>query len=758
MSNPSVTAVISADDKASPVLARLVEETQRLARTAKAAFGESIGGNAYASNLRQATSAAVQHLSVLEKIHKVQSAIGATVAGVAGAKAFQMARSAVSNYIPYERDVRYQRAIQHYSNADMALLERQRINAATVYGLKPEDTLHAQQAFVTRNFSAPITEAATNQAIVLAKALNVQTAEAAKIVEGLTFGQGIHLHNPAQAAREIARSSDLAAIAAKAGAMSPEDITQFGKFGIGMSTAAGISAEQAFAAAMTLKRANVGGDESGVFMRQFSARLLAPTKQAFEAFAHMGINYADFAPQGNVSPDAIDASLRRRYGKGLSDAGKASLAAAFGDESLNVLGSREGFTAAITEAVEASGEKLSKMDQKHLVDTALRQYDLAKGSLNGGALFEAILKKATARDIQAILGDKQGGRAALLLGARDQYSEYLEKLNHGEGFAQKIAEERMQGLAAAVDRLSASIDSAEKQIVKANEGWLTPLADAGAKLAGFAAGLSEAQKQALSVSAGLASLSGLAAAGATIASVISSFTGLAASANVASAALTRMAGGSALGTAASAAGGVAAGAAGSRAASILGGASKGLGWLSLGALFGPTLWDEISKEAAGTDDAKGGGAANYRRNLARLRAMRGSEFEDLVGDEASPFDRYQPANPWKRRRGATSEYLRQLGASDDGAGSAFGWHDSIRAVGQSSGFKDVAVTGTVTGEAELHNNIQIEVKPTAYFESLVKRMEAVANMHLNGQLGTTLQGPGDNSVKPQQGPPTGAQE
>ncbi|WP_370154884.1 hypothetical protein [Bradyrhizobium ottawaense] len=287
---------------------------------------------------------------------------------------------------------------------------------------------------------------------------------------------------------------------------------------------------------------------------------------------------------------------------------------------------------------------------------------------------------------------------------------------------------------------------------------LTPLADAGAKLAGFAAGLSDAQKQALSVSAGLASLSGLAAAGATIASVISSFTGLAASANVASAALTRMAGGSALGTATSAAGGMAAGAAGSRAASILGGASKGLGWLSLGALFGPTLWDEIGKEAAGTDDAKGGGAANYRRNLARLRATRGSEYEDLVGDESSPFDRYQPANPWKRRRGATSEYLRQLGASEDMDGSRFGWQDSIRAVAQSSGFKDVAVTGTVTGEAELHNNIQIEVKPSTYFESLVTRMEAVANMHLNGQLGAGLQGPGDNSVKPMQGPPTGAQE
>lgn len=509
---------------------------------------------------------------------------------------------------------------------------------------------------------------------------------------------------------------------------------------------------------MTLKRANVGGDESGVFMRQFAARLLAPTKQAFEAFAHMGINYADYAPQGNVSPDAIDASLRRRYGKGLSEAGKARLSEAFGDESRNVLGNREDFTTAVREAVEASGEKLSKMDQKHLVDTALRQYDLAKGSLNGGALFDAVLQRASARDIQAILGDKQGGRASLLLGARDQYAEYLEKLNHGEGFAQKIAEERMQGLAAAVDRLTASIDSAEKQMVKANDGWLTPLADAGAKLAGFAAGLSDAQKQAVSVSAGLASLSGLAAAGATIASVISSFTGLAASANVASAALTRMAGGSAVGTAATAAGGVAAGAAGSRAASGLGAASKGLGWLSLGALFGPTLWDEIGKEAAGTDDAKGGGAANHRRNLARLRASRGGEFEDLLADDSSPFDRYQPASPsWKRRRGATSEYLRQLGVSDDGSASGFGWSDSIRSVGQSNGFKDVSVNGTVTGSAELHNMIQVDVRPTSYFEGLVQRAESVANISLSGKLGKSMQGPGDNGTKPSQGAALGAQ-
>lgn len=751
MSNPSVTATISANDQASPKLRELLELTKKLDQTAKGLFRDNGGTANLANQFRQANTAAQQHLNTLEKIHKVQAAIGATVAGVVGAKAFQFAKSAVSDYIPYERDVRYQRAIQHYSISDMALLEKQRIEAATVYGLKPEDTLHAQQAFVTRNFSAPITEAATKQAIVLAKALNVKTEEAAKIVEGFTFGQGIHLHSAADASREIRRSTDLAAIASKAGAMTPEDIQQFGKFGIGMSTAAGIRAEQALAAAMTLKRANVGGDESGVFMRAISARLLAPTKQAFEAFAHMGINYADYAPQGAVSTDAIDASLRRRYGKGLSDAGKTSLNTALSDESRNVLGSREDFSAAVREAVEASGEKLSKMDQKHLVDTALRQYDLSKGSLRGGELFDAILQKATARDMQALVGDKQGGRAVMLLNALGQYQEYLEKLNHGDGFAQNIANERMQGLAAAADRLTASLDAAEKQMVKANEGWLTPLAEAGARLAGFTAGLSDAQKQAISVAAGLASLSGLTAAGATIVSVLSSFTGLAASANVASAALTRMAGGSAVGAAATAAGGVAAG---SRVAAGLGLASKAFGLTAIVAGTIPLVYGLTNDETQGVtrDHTRAARAREAIRADAQARMVRelerggGAEFEDLLTG-SSPFDQYQPT-AWPKRRGATSDYLRQLGASDDGTSSRSGWQDSIQPIGKSEGFKDVSVQGTVSGEAELHVNISGEVRPTSYLEGIIQRAEAVGRVNLNGQLGTSMQGPGDNSTKP----------
>jgi hypothetical protein len=664
--------------------------------------------------------------------------------------------------------------------------------------------LHAQQAFVTRNFNAQITEAGTKQAIILSKALAVPAEQAAKIVEGLTFGQGIHLHNAADARREIARSTDVAAIAAKSGSMTPEDISQFAKFGIGMSTAAGIKADQAFAAAMTLRRANVGGDESGVFMRQLSARLLAPTKQAFEAFAHMGIDYSQYATQGNVSPDAIDASLRRRYGKGLGEAGKASLSEAFNDESRNVLGKREDFAAAVREAVEKSGEKLSRTDEKHLVDTALRQYDLAKGGLQGGKLFDDILSKATPKDLQALVGDKQGGRAVLLLNALDQYREYLEKLGHGDGYAEKIANERMEGLAAAVDRLTASMDTASKQIVAANDGWLTPLANAAGKVVASFTSLSNETKQALSLTAGVASVAGLSTAAVTVLRVINSMGSLATSANLAAVSLDKIAARGLTGApgivpgAAPAAEGAARARAGvaeraaplaSRAAPIALTAasvvSKAAWWATVGMMAFDGM--NLVSGAVPNPDAD----ANYgkwkaehgddaKQRYAALTGLTNAWTQTSAPGATATGQRIAPergqSDPWERRDGVR-QYLRELGVVDDAPVSRDGWQDSakvnIKQVdgatkwGDGTPTRDIAiatprdsnvtVTGTVAGSAELHANIELHLQPSSYFEGVVRRAEAVANIGMTGKLGIGMQGPGENGVKPSMPPPIGGQ-
>ena len=409
--------------------------------------------------------------------------------------------------------------------------------------------------------------------------------------------------------------------------------------------------------------------------------------------------------------------MKRRYGKGLSDTGKANLSAAFDDESRNVLGNREDFTAAVREAVEAGGEKLSKMDQKHLVDTALRQYDLAKGALNGGALFDQILSKASPRDMQAIIGDKQGGRAVMLLNALDQYREYLEKLKHGDGFAENIAAQRMEGLAASVDRLAASIDVAEKQIVAANQGWLTQLSNAAGKLAATFTGLSELQKEAAGIAAGTMGIAGTAAATATILRVAAAFTGL--EAFLTGAAL--LSGGAAI--AAFVAAAVA-------ATSVLYG------------LAGDKILPDGAKHSTPAE-------------LGRRRNLFNAGLYDLV-DDSEPFDKYQPPSAPKLR-GRTADYLRTFGV-DDGQGA--GWQDSAKVgkLAAATPWDKVDVSGTVSGTAEIHQNITVEVRPSAYLESIVKQAQAVANVGLNGQLGTGMQGPGDNSVKPNKGPIVGTQE
>jgi hypothetical protein len=165
-------------------------------------------------------------------------------------------------------------------------------------------------------------------------------------------------------------------------------------------------------------------------------------------------------------------------------------------------------------------------------------------------------------------------------------------------------------------------------------------------------------------------------------------------------------------------------------------------WTAVASVIGPELIALTGGEAAGTDDTKGGGAANYRRRMRELHAQQ-TETEDLVANDTGAFDKFQPATKsWNAPRGTTGAYLRQLNVNGEGAGGGNGWQDSTRAVD---------VTGTVTGTAELHNNIMLEVRPTAYFESLVKRAESVSNMGINGRLGTSMQGPGDNGTRPSLG-------
>ncbi|MBB4264366.1 HNH endonuclease [Bradyrhizobium sp. CIR3A] len=109
--------------------------------------------------------------------------------------------------------------------------------------------------------------------------------------------------------------------------------------------------------------------------------------------------------------------------------------------------------------------------------------------------------------------------------------------------------------------------------------------------------------------------------------------------------------------------------------------------------------------------------------------------------------------------------LGRLPSADTGMQSQ-GWQDSIIAgsTRPSQGWGDGKVStstevhGTMEGPAEMHQNITVTVEPSAYLQAAVARAEAASRIQLNGQLGTSMQGPGDNAVKSLQAPPTGSQK
>jgi hypothetical protein len=564
--------------------------------------------------------------------------------------------------------------------------------------------------------------------------------------------------SPEDAAAKTRRLNDLAATATKKSNMTFDDVQGFESYSAAAANSAGISPEQNLAMGMALRRGGIVGSEAGVFSRQFSARVMAPTRKGREMLAQHGINIDEFAAHGTISGEGLSDKLARNFGKGLSKRAIDKLNKDLEENGGDVLSSRAAYSKAVMAAVQSSGEKLSKTDQKHVTSSANEYYDFSKSGFRGGALLEKMLNSGDPMVMQGFLGDKQGDRANALLTEKDKYFEAKEHLQGSDGFSQKVADKMNEGLAAAVDKLTASFEALETGLVKANEVWLTPMVDAATKVAGVFNNLSDGAKQAIGVFAGISTL---AAGGATVyafASFLRNVNSLATSAERAAVALNAVAGEKAMpGGAPGATPGNTAGKWGRRglgAAGVAGAIFGGPG-MQTGALMGSAFGPE------GTFIGAAGGAV-YDKWPAIHDWATNDDITQGGPDDIERRRRFAlgPASWGRSDLSASRTYQRvTLGPGASSAlggaeiGKSGGWQDSVNQ-GQSSGTKEVAVTGTINGNAELHSFV--EVRPTAYFESLVKQAQSVVNMGLSGKLGTSMQGPGDNGTKPSTGLALGA--
>ncbi|RRB81751.1 hypothetical protein EIA20_26195, partial [Escherichia coli] len=126
--------------------------------------------------------------------------------------------------------------------------------------------------------------------------------------------------DPSKAKAIAKRYADIAAVMSKSGAMTAEDITQFGKYAYSGASAAGISDTTVAAIGMALKRANMPGQESGTMVRQLASRVLSPTREGRQSAIANGIDIDSFSTHGHLDAEGLSGLVRERFGKTIKGA------------------------------------------------------------------------------------------------------------------------------------------------------------------------------------------------------------------------------------------------------------------------------------------------------------------------------------------------------------------------------------------------------------------------------------------------------
>lgn len=461
MSNPSVTAVIKADDQASATIKAIAQLVQNVGRHIET-MGQ--GRNGLATHFEQANAAAEKHISTLHRVSTAMKNLSAAAATYAAVKMPHIAAAAIQHYLPVEREMVALKAAGNYSVADMEKLRAQQTDLATKYGEKPEAVVHAQGEFVKRHMNAETAKAMVDQSVILAKALGTSVAEAARIVEGSIFGSGKHIDNPDDALRLGTYYNDRLARAAKSGAMSAVDLDQFNKYAAAPINVSGMRYEQGLGLGMILKREQFGGDEAGIFIRQLSARLMSPTAEGRIALNSVGLNYGDYAKAGQLSGSKVNLALGEAFGKELS---KSSIEGIDAKIKAGAIATKRDWQKAVVAAYVSDFGDQKAGDLKKLANTSGKVFEVSKTAVDGARLLDDMMARFSPQQMLAYLGVKQGSKGASAVSQLAAWRDNVKQLEESDGVAKRIAEERMQGLAAAVDRLSASLDATKTRSSKA---------------------------------------------------------------------------------------------------------------------------------------------------------------------------------------------------------------------------------------------------------------------------------------------------
>jgi hypothetical protein len=264
-----------------------------------------------------------------------------------------------------------------------------------------------------------------------------------------------------------------------------------------------------------LKKANIGGDEAGVAFRSLMSTVQSPTAGAKTAMLANGLNYKNYQKTRDrldVNPFVEDVAAR--YGVKLDKNTRSGLGKIFSNKDL--ISDPAKFNPAVTSLLRGSLEGADAKSLKSIAGAAGRYRDSSVTSVDANAVIKDLLPKLANNLPLAnkMFGAKQGGRIATALGDSETLQKIIDQIENGsEGYAGKIAGERMAGFDGAVSRFEGAVKNLETAVGRSFDndgkgGALTWVTDAVAKAIQSAA---EANPNAVMGGAGIAGALGLGA-------------------------------------------------------------------------------------------------------------------------------------------------------------------------------------------------------------------------------------------------------
>jgi hypothetical protein len=330
--------------------------------------------------------------------------------------------------------------------------------------------------------SSEVIEGITDVAAQLAMALGSDLPEAVKVLENTLFATGVNVENATEGlklAREY--SAQLMKTAKLGGFSSLADVAEAVKFPTGIASVANVSLATEGALLALLHRGGQSGPESGVAMRQFVAALAKPTQPALTALDAAGIHYKNYVTAGkHMSAADLSEAFQRKLGKKLSPQGLQDIQAMLSNP--EIAGDQAKF---ISTAMKRLGENLKPQDARQIAKVLgdFWQASISKVDINR-LLRDLIGANLSVTQLDEIFGSKQGARFATASRAGLPFFDETRKQieNVPLDYPNKIATERMAGVAGAMGRLGTATENLGTRFVEANEWWLTPLLDETTKL------------------------------------------------------------------------------------------------------------------------------------------------------------------------------------------------------------------------------------------------------------------------------------